>query len=93
MPGGGNMKQNKMNLKKIAEELALKCRNETLEDPESIGFIRFMMYSCLFFSATGQCGGVPCWECKATKIIERGLNKYPELVPEYNALKKARGEG
>lgn len=85
------MKRNK-NLDEIAEELAKQSGNEALEDPGSTGFIRFMMYSCLFFRATGQCGGVPCRECKATKIIEQGLSKHPELAPEYDAWKKARGE-
>lgn len=88
------MKRNihKNGLDKIAKELAKQYGNEDMEDPESTGFIRFMMFSCLFFRATGQCGGVPCRECKATKVIEHGLNKHPELAPEYDALKKARGE-
>lgn len=88
------MKRNnhKSELYKIAELLSKQCGNEALEDQESTGFIRFMMYSCLFFRATGQCGGVPCSDCKATKVIEHGLSKHPELAPEYDALKKARGE-
>lgn len=80
----------KNELNKISKELAKKCDNEALEDQYSPGFIRFMMFSCLFFSATGQCGSVPCRECKATKVIEQGIEKHPELAPEYNELKKAR---
>ena len=78
-------------LDQIAHELAKNCSNETLENPESIGFIRFMMFSCLFFHATGQCGGVPCENCKATRIILNGITKHPELKEEYDKLQNIEG--
>lgn len=81
----------KMDLKKIAAEISKNTGSEALEDPESPGFTRFMMYSCLFFHASGQCGGVPCSECRATKVIEQGVKKHPELTPEYEMLKEVEG--
>lgn len=82
------MKKNEID--KIAKEIANKIGNDALNDPKSPSFIRFMMYSCAFFSATGQCGGVSCKDCKATKVIENGLKFNPEMKDEYETLKRTR---
>ena len=79
-----------MTMQDIAKLLAKETGNEALEDEKSIGFVRFMMYSCAFFSATGQCGGVQCKNCKATKVIENGLKFNPEMKDEYETLKRTR---
>lgn len=88
------MKQNicKHKLEKVAREIAEKFGNESLDDPESVGFIRFMMYSCLFFHATAQCGSVPCQKCKAGIVIENGLEKHQELYEEYCSWKAIRSK-
>ena len=80
-------------LEKLAKQMAAKTRNDNLDDPTSPGFIRLMMYSCMFLAASSQCKGVPCDKCKATQVIENGLKKHPELLPDYEAMKDIRKKG
>lgn len=88
------MKENirKLKLDKVAHELAEKYGNESLDNPESVGFVRFMMYSCCFFHATGQCVRMKCENCKATAVIEKGVALHPELKKEYEVLKILTGK-
>lgn len=80
-------------LEKLAKQMAEMTDNDDLNDPTSPGFIRLMLYSCAFFAASSQCTGVPCDKCKATQVIENGLKKHPEFIPNYKALKEIRKKG
>lgn len=75
-----------MTMQDIAKLLAKKTGNESLEDENSIGFVRFMMYSCVFFCAVYDCARKGrCTNCKAEMIIRKGAATHPELKDEISS--------
>lgn len=72
-----------MKMQDIAKLLAKKTGNEALEDEKSIGFVRFMMYSCVFFCAVYDCAHKGrCANCQAEMIIRQGAATHSELAEE-----------
>ena len=73
-------------MQKLAKDLAARFGNDDMDDETSVGFVRFILYSCVFFAAVYECGEKGrCPHCKAEAVIMRGVEEHPELQPEVQA--------